>query len=65
MKRFIKEYANYRIKGIKSNKLMQEDIKNGALARIETVLKYSERGLLTVGEAMQSISSPFNKIIMK
>lgn len=59
MKRFILEYANYKIKDIKNNSLMREDIKIEAIAKIERVLKLEKIGFMTVDEAIKSILNCF------
>lgn len=56
MKRFIKEYANYKLKDINSNDLMQEQFKKEKIAEINKIVKYRKSGLITIDEAMNAIS---------
>lgn len=59
MKRFVQEYANYRISDIIKNKLMREDIKREAVEKIQKIVKRCERGLLSEDEAVYSILGAF------
>jgi hypothetical protein len=63
MKRFIIEYANYKKNVIQNNNLMRTDIKNYGLNRIDNVLKYLEKGFLTIDETMNEINNPFRGIV--
>ena len=56
MKRFIKEYANYKLKDINSNELMQQEIREEKIAEINKVIKYRKSGLITIDEVMNAIS---------
>ena len=57
MERFIKEYANYKIKQIESNTLMQEEKKTEALKRLEKSVNARQKGLITVDETMHIIAN--------
>lgn len=52
MERYIKEYANARIKDVKTNKLMH---KNLIVKKIEKVLELRTAGLITANEAIRAI----------
>ena len=56
MKRFIKEYANYKIKDYTENNLMNQDIREMLITKINNVVRQEEKGLITVDEAMGLIS---------
>ena len=56
MKRFIKEFANYQIKGYTENKLMRNDVREAEIAKIRQAVRLEEKGLITVSEAMWIIS---------
>lgn len=55
MERYIKEYANAKIKRIKSNILMQKPLKETAINQINNALKIRERGLITIDETIKVI----------
>ena len=55
MERFIKEYANYKMKDIESNGLIVKEIKNKKIDRINKSLKLKENGLITIDEAIKTI----------
>ena len=59
MKRFITEYANYMKNEISNNDLMQNDIKQKALERIEQVVNARKRMFISIGETMEILSNPF------
>jgi hypothetical protein len=61
MKRFVTEYANYRISDITKNKLMREDIKREAVEKIGRIIKRCERGLLSHDEAIWAILNTFKE----
>ena len=56
MKRFIKEFANYQIKGYAENELMRNDVREAEIAKIRQAVRLEEKGLITVSEAMWIIS---------
>ena len=56
MKRFIKEFANYQIKGYTENELMRNDVRDAEIAKIRQAVRLEEKGLITVSEAMWIIS---------
>ena len=56
MKRFIKEFANYQIKGYTENELMRNDVREAEIAKIRQAVRLEEKGLITVSEAMWIIS---------
>lgn len=56
MKRFVKEYGNYRIDCIKSCKGYWEEKKiNDVIMEIRRIVKVYERGLITADEALKEI----------
>ena len=55
MERFIKEYANYKKNNYNNNKLMQQELKNNAIDRINKALKLKENGLITIDEVIKII----------
>lgn len=57
VKRFIKEFANYKIENIEQNELMQKQIKDEKTKHIIKVLCLCEKGLLTIDEAITTIAS--------
>jgi hypothetical protein len=54
--RFVKEYANYKIKQLKANDLIQETIRLESIARIEHATKLFYQYMLSADEAMRIIS---------
>ena len=56
IKRFIKEYANYKINIISNNDLMAEEVKEEKLQDIKKYIKVLERGLITVDECIYQIN---------
>lgn len=56
MNRFVKEYANHKIKQLESNDLMQEIIKLESIARIKKAVELFYRYMLSVDETMRIIS---------
>ncbi len=56
IKRFVKEYANYKINTILNNDLMTQEIKEEKLQDIKKYIKVLERGLITVDECIYQIS---------
>ena len=56
MERFVKEYASYLKKEIKSNDLMQEKYKTEKLEKIEKILRMRNRNLISANEAVKSLN---------
>ena len=56
IKRFVNEYANYKINIISNNDLMEQGIKEEKLQDIEKYIKSVKRGLITVDECIHQIS---------
>ena len=56
MERFVKEYANYLKKEIKSNDLMQEKYKTEKLEKIEKILRMRNRNLISANEAIKTLN---------
>lgn len=56
IKRFVKEYANYKINIILNNDLMKQEIKEEKLQDIKKYIKVLERGLTTVDECIYQIN---------
>ena len=57
-KRFVIEYANYKIDQLYNNQDMQQNIKNRMINRITTAICMYETGVITVDETMQLINNP-------
>jgi len=55
MARFVKEYANSKIKRVKENKLMQDKYKQETISRIEHAIKLFDQYMLSVDEVMRII----------
>lgn len=55
MERYIKEFASARIKEVKTNDLIQENIKKSIINQIEYALKYREKGIITANETIKMI----------
>lgn len=53
--RFIKEYANYKIKDINSNELIQKELKTVKIDKINSAIKYRKNGIITADEAIKMI----------
>lgn len=56
IKRFVKEYANYKINIISNNDLMPPEIKDAKLQDIKKYIKVLKRGLITVDECISQIN---------
>lgn len=56
IKRFVKEYANYKSNIISNNDLMEQEIKEKKLQDIEKYIKSVKRGLITIDECIHEIS---------
>lgn len=56
IKRFVKEYANYKINIISNNDLMTQEIKEEKLQDIKKYTRVLERGLITVDECIYQIN---------
>lgn len=56
IRRFVKEYANYKINIISKNDLMIQETKEEKLKDIEKYIKSLKRGLITVDECIHQIS---------
>ena len=56
MERFVKEYASYLKKEIKSNDLMQEKYKIEKLEKIEKILRMRSRNLISANEAIKTLN---------
>lgn len=56
MERFVKEYASYLKKEIKSNNLMQEKYKTEKLEKIEKILRMRNRNLISANEAIKTLN---------
>lgn len=56
IKRFVKEYANYKTNIISNNDLMTQEIKEEKLQEIKRYIKVLERGLITVDECIYQIN---------
>ena len=55
MERFIKEYANYKIKDINNNQIMIKEVKNEKIDKINKVLRLRKNGLITIDETIKII----------
>ena len=55
MERFLTEYANYKKRLFKNNKLMQQEYKDKAIERIDNSLQCKEEGLITIDETINGI----------
>lgn len=55
MEKFLKEYAEYQKKEYNNNELMKQEYKDKATERINKVLIFRKRGLITVNEAISHI----------
>ena len=55
MERFLTEYANYKKRLFKNNKLMQQEYKDKAIERIDNGLQCKEEGLITIDETINGI----------
>jgi len=56
MRRFITEYANYKIHDYKSNELMQDRYKTEKIDKINKALRFADRGMITVDETIKLIN---------
>lgn len=56
MKRFVKEYANYKRNELKSNDLMLPEIKEELLRKLEIRMRNYERGMICTDEIMRLLS---------
>ena len=56
MKRFISEYAKYKINSYENNKLMGADVKTELISNIHKALDLSKKGYISVDEAIRMIN---------
>ena len=56
MKRFISEYAKYKINSYENNKLMGADVKAELISNIHKALDLSEKAYISVDEAIRMIN---------
>lgn len=59
-KRFIIEYANYKLNEIASNADMNGGIQTELMRRIDRAVFCVERGMITIDECVRIISNPGN-----
>ena len=59
VERFIKEYANFKKKEIENNEFINEENKEKAFFEINNVLKFKEKGMITVDEAIKIITNSY------
>lgn len=57
--RFMKEYANFQIREINENDLIQEKYKTYAIKRIKRALELCEKGMVSVNGTMGLINKIF------
>ena len=57
--RFMKEYASYTKKAVFNSELMNDEIKQKAIKKIDKALQLTERGLITIDEGMSLIINCF------
>lgn len=56
--RFMTEYANFRIKSLNANKLINDGIGNEMIRRIDRAILMFKRGMITADETMRLLSMP-------
>lgn len=56
IKRFVKEYANYKINIISNNDLMTQEIKEEKLQDIKKYIEALKRGIITIDECIYQIN---------
>ena len=61
MKRFISEYAKYKINSYENNKLMRADVKTELISNIHKALDLSKKGYISVDEAIRMINENWMK----
>ena len=61
MKRFISEYAKYKINSYENNKLMGADVKTELISNIHKALDLSKKGYISVDEAIRMINENWMK----
>lgn len=57
--RFMKEYASYTKKAVFNSELMNDEIKQKAIKKIDRALHLAEKGLITIDEGMRLILNCF------
>ena len=55
-RRFVIEYANFKIKGFMENEFMKDDVRNEKINRISKYVRACESGLISISECMKSLS---------
>lgn len=55
--RFMKEYASWKRKQIRSYVLMKDEFKTEKLQMVDRILRAVKQGLITVDEAMKEMAS--------
>ena len=61
MKRFISEYAKYKINSYENNKLMRADVKTEMISNIHKALDLSKKSYISVDEAIRMINENWIK----
>lgn len=56
MKRFITEYARYKINAISDNDIMRDDIKAERIRNIEKAVRLAKNSFITVDECIKMIA---------
>jgi hypothetical protein len=59
MKRFVTEYANYKIDEILKNELITEEAKQKAISKIDKAHFYCNKQMITIDEAIKMILNAF------
>jgi hypothetical protein len=59
-KRFIIEYANYKLDEIANNTYMNGGIQTELMRRIDRAVRMVERGMITIDECIRIINNPGN-----
>lgn len=59
VERYIKEYANDCKRKIEENNLMESNVKNKAIAKINKAVKLRDKGLITADETIKIILERF------
>lgn len=63
MKRFVTEYANYKIDEILKNELITEGAKQKAISKIDKVHFYCQKQMITIDEAIKVILNAYDDIV--
>lgn len=59
VERFLKEYANYMLNKLNNNELMNIELKEKAINKVQRAIVFREKGMITANETIKAILNCF------